>query len=413
MSRIVLSTLGTTGDVVPFVALATELLSRGHHVRACSHLLHRARFEAIGVEMVATGPPLEIAGFNRLLETIAREVDPFAQYGMLVEALFLQDAAGQLERHRAASKEADVVVAQRFDYLAQDAAIMNGVPWASVILVPDVVRTSEAPPFPYLNLGSWWTRRLWDEAERKARVMNRRIGGALAAIGAPARPLGIAGALSPYLNLIAASPHIIEPRGDWPSTLCITGPWFLASKEQSLPEPIARFIDAHPHPIVVTFGSMSGWDIAQTSAMVLEAVARAGRAAIVQKGYAGLEVPSNGAVLAADYVPHDLLLPRAGVVVHHAGAGTAFAACRAGVPSVVVPHLFDQYFWAGMLHRRGVAPRPIFRRALTPKALSSRIEDALGSSKMRSAARILGERVRAERGVEKAADAIEALVKAR
>ena len=45
-------------------------------------------------------------------------------------------------------------------------------------------------------------------------------------------------------------------------------------------------------------------------------------------------------------VPHDWLLPRCAVVLHHAGSGTVAAALRAGVPQVTCPCMFDQHTWA-------------------------------------------------------------------
>ena len=80
---------------------------------------------------------------------------------------------------------------------------------------------------------------------------------------------------------------------------------------------------------------------------------------------------------------------------------------RSGVPSVPVPHLFDQYYWAGRLHEIGVAPKPVFRHDLEPKRLARRIEQAYA---LEPAAKAAGEQVRAERGVELALDAIEALI---
>jgi UDP:flavonoid glycosyltransferase YjiC (YdhE family) len=142
----------------------------------------------------------------------------------------------------------------------------------------------------------------------------------------------------------------------------------------------------------------------ETSAIVYEALARSGEPAIVQSGYSGLSAAAPN-VLNAGFIPHDYLFERSGCVVHHAGAGTSTAAARAGAPSVTVPHLFDQYYWAGMLHERCVAPKPIFRPQLNAKKLADRITEALA---MREAAQVVGSKIRAENGVE---NAIQELIK--
>jgi sterol 3beta-glucosyltransferase len=65
--------------------------------------------------------------------------------------------------------------------------------------------------------------------------------------------------------------------------------------------------------------------------------------------------------------------------VHHAGAGTAAAGLRAGVPSVPVPFMVDQPFWAQRLHRLGVTPGPVPMRRLTAGRLASALTEAVGN----------------------------------
>jgi sterol 3beta-glucosyltransferase len=95
--------------------------------------------------------------------------------------------------------------------------------------------------------------------------------------------------------------------------------------------------------------------------------------------------------------------------VHHGGAGTSHAAAAAGIPSVVVAHLGDQFFWADALFRAKVAPRPLVRRTLTAKKLARRIREAVGSSDMRERAAEVGKKIRAEQGVRRAVELIEQL----
>jgi sterol 3beta-glucosyltransferase len=154
---------------------------------------------------------------------------------------------------------------------------------------------------------------------------------------------------------------------------------------------------------------MGGTNAGETERLILDAIAKLQRPAIVQAGYAGLLASAGSAakdVLAVGHVPHDYLFARASCVVHHAGAGTTHAVMASGVPSVPVPHLFDQYYWAGRLHEIGAAPKVMFRHQLNAKKLAARVEEALGRA---SATAQLGERVRREPGVRAAIEALEAL----
>lgn len=405
--RIVLATIGTTGDVLPYAALGRALLARGHDVKACAQAVHRPLFERFGVELVPIGPEHDAEHFNRMLDHISRLSQPFTQFEMLAERVFLLEPRRQLQDHLAASRGADLVVAHWFDYVAQEAAIANGVPWITMTYMPEIFRTAEAPVFPFMHLGSWWARKTWDSAEELARPLAARVRALLVSLGGAPRPLALVGAMSPLRNLLAASRHLVEVRGDWPSNLVVTGPWFAEEPAYEPPAPLAEFLAENPRPVVVTFGSMGGPHAAESTALVLEALARCGRPAIVQRGYGGLDARPGPRIFAAEYVPHDWLFRHAGCVVHHAGSGTAAAVARAGAPSVPVPHLFDQYYWAGMLHRRGAAARPVFRAQLGAKVLAARIEEASSSRGMRERAAALGREVSAERGVARAVEEIE------
>jgi vancomycin aglycone glucosyltransferase len=83
---------------------------------------------------------------------------------------------------------------------------------------------------------------------------------------------------------------------------------------------------------------------------------------------------------------HARLFARIALAVHHGGAGTCARAARAGIPQVIVPLVLDQFPWAHRLAQRGLAPRPLYRRGLTSKALASRIRQALDDAAMRARA---------------------------
>jgi len=106
-------------------------------------------------------------------------------------------------------------------------------------------------------------------------------------------------------------------------------------------------------------------------------------------------------------VPHAWLFPRVSAVVHHGGSGTTGSGLRAGVPSVLVPHMSDQPFWAERVQELGVGPRPIPRRQLTAVRLAAAITSAVTDTDMGARAAALGERIRAEDGIGQAVGIIE------
>lgn len=409
VSRVVVSTVGTTGDVVPYLALAEGLRRRGHEPTLVSHEFHRERVRARRIAFEAESDVCSLEDFNAALARLSNEAKPLSQFEGLLFELFLRRAEPRFERLVEIVSDADLVIANGFDFLGQEAAIRVGVPWVSVSVLPQLIPTLEAPVFPLPRLGTWWTRQTWKGLHAQARDMNRRTQRVLARLGAAPRDLGVAGAISEHLHLVPVSGDLSPRRGDWPSHIVTTGAWRLADAPPHLDRALFHFLEQHPEPVVVSFGSMGGGAAAGTASLLADTLRRLQRPAVVQRGYAGLSVSGVPDVLEVGYVPHDLLFRRAACVVHHCGAGTSFAACHAGVPSVAVPHLFDQFYWASMLAQRGLAPKPLPRSRLTARGLAARIREAC-RPEFRSRARALSERLARESGVDAAIDAVEGLL---
>jgi sterol 3beta-glucosyltransferase len=136
------------------------------------------------------------------------------------------------------------------------------------------------------------------------------------------------------------------------------------------------------------------------SQIVADGLRHAGLRGIVQAGAAGLrpQAPS-AAVLPVGELDHRALLPRVAAAVHHGGAGTTHTVVSAGIPSVVVPHIGDQAFWADRLRQLGAAPRPVAPSKLTGTTLGERLREAATSATLRAGATRLGELVRGEDGL--------------
>jgi UDP:flavonoid glycosyltransferase YjiC (YdhE family) len=145
-----------------------------------------------------------------------------------------------------------------------------------------------------------------------------------------------------------------------------------------------------------------------TVSAVLEAVARNNARAVIAAGWSGYKpekLPDN--IYAVDSIPLDWLLPQMAASIHHGGAGTTGASLRAGIPQIVVPFVGDQPFWGRQVEKRGVGPQRIPHARLTASRLSEAIVAALNDPAMRKRAAEMGERVRAENGLKRAADIIE------
>ena len=215
-------------------------------------------------------------------------------------------------------------------------------------------------------------------------------------------------------TLIGVSPLVTPPPTDWGKHIHVTGYWFLDAPADWQPSPaLQTFLDAGAPPVYIGFGSMSNRDPQGTTQIMIEALQRTGQRGIIHTGGAGLhaeDMPPD--IFLLDYAPHDWLFPRMAAVVHHGGAGTTGAALRAGVPSAVVAHIGDQWYWGRRVHELGVGAAPLRRHDLTADRLTGTIRAFIRDSTIQVKAASLGERIRAEDGVGNAVRAVEQLLEA-
>mmetsp|Transcript_60244 Transcript_60244/g.140321 ORF Transcript_60244/g.140321 Transcript_60244/m.140321 type:complete len:179 (-) Transcript_60244:48-584(-) len=133
-----------------------------------------------------------------------------------------------------------------------------------------------------------------------------------------------------------------------------------------------------------------------------------GRPGIVLGSYTGVDASAlpaslkddSGRVLWVKWAPHERLMPRCAVNVHHGGCGTTAAALRAGRPSVVTPVNHDQPYWANQVEKLGVGVKTGNVKHLQAEALADAVNTCLESESMQEKAACLGNRLQQEEGVD-------------
>lgn len=194
------------------------------------------------------------------------------------------------------------------------------------------------------------------------------------------------------------SPGLIPKPADWGPEIDIAGFVFLdlASKFKP-PEELANFLDAGEPPVYIGFGSIVVDDPDKFTAMIFEAVEKAGVRALVSKGWGGLgdddNTPDN--VYMLENTPHDWLFPRVSAVVHHGGAGTTAIGLKCGKPTMVVPFFGDQQFWGSMIAKAGAGPEPVPYKHLSADKLAAGIKYCL-TDEAKAEAKKIAQRIDAE-----------------
>jgi len=385
--RVTILSIGSRGDVQPLLAFGAALASAGHEVRCASFPKFEPLVRGAGLEF------LPLAEGRMSQESAAED----GRGGPML-LRFLKDtrAVGgrRLRDALDACDGAEVIVANELAMLvAWQVARQRGAGLVRVRLCPPP-RVANGPLARPVRALAWLALRPWLASG------SREAGLPPLPHREPLSRLGREG----VIELHAYSPALAGEDADAGGSTYVTGFWFLEGHLDPAPTPeLLEFLASGPPPVCIDFGSMPDADPAATTALALEALDGAGQRGVLIRGtrrFQGAEFPDG--VFAVDGVDHGELFARCAAVVHHGGAGTLAATVRAGVPSVVVPHMLDQRAWGRRLHELGVAPEPIPRRKLSVERLRESIAVAVTDAGMRERAVALGERIRAEDGVANA-----------
>ena len=384
--RIVVATIGSRGDVQPYINLCQELQERGHDAVLATNPALCPLAQSHGVKTVPVGRDIDMGlEAERLLERSFDNMYIGMIRVMKLGARLVQEAYPDVLR---ACVGADLVVASDTGSGIAEAEKLS-LPWISVTLQP--LRVPAEDPNPTLMRRIVWGM-LGKLLILPVNKMRKRL-------GAP-QVSDIARMQSSRLILLPVSRHVAPPNPRWPSHVRQTGYWFARlSKDWTPPRELESFLARGEPPIAVSLGVMSasGKGARESAHMMLHSIRRLGIRAVVQgwdEALRGLE-PSES-IFHAGSIPHQWLFERVSAVVHHGGFGTTAAVMRAGVPGIVIPHVIDQFYWGQRVFELGVGPRFITRGKLREHNLHAAISQAMNDREMKDKAAKLGDLIRAE-----------------
>jgi len=411
--NILILTVGTRGDVQPYVALGRGLQAAGHGVLVVtlaqfgdfvtSHGLEFAALPAEFLEILQTGAgKAAVAGKGNAFK-LMKMVQPMQRR--------LLDAAWAAVRTR----PVDAVVYHPKGLGGYSLAEKFGAAAVLALPVPLYSPTRAFPSLllPAADLGAALNHAshrltIWLAGVATRGVVNRWRREVLE-LPPVADELTLRG--RPVLRLYPYSPAVLPTPADWDANSVATGYWFLPHAADWQPDPaLVEFLASGPPPVYVGFGSMPSEDASAKTAIILDALEQAGQRGVVATGWGGLTLANAPRhVFALDAAPHDWLFPQMAAVVHHGGAGTTAAGLAAGAPTVICPFFGDQPFWGRRVAALGVGPEPIPQKRLTAEKLAAALRAVTGDAALRARAQQLGAAIRGEDGVGVAVQRIEAL----
>lgn len=405
--KITLVALGSTGDLLPCVALGGALVEAGHRVRLASfeHFRPIAQRHGLSFSPVAGDVQAMLrAGGTHMPRVLFQFINRANAYVRDFSAPELLDA--------------DLILNQLPGGLfGWDLAEKLSIPMIALAYLP-LVPTGGYPMigFPRIFSASPGYNRLTYRISQQMvwlifrGAVNRwrrdtlelppqRPGGRFHELGSPSCPL-----------ILGFSPALIPPQPDWPAKTYVTGYWYPQDPDWQPSLELLRFLNDGPPPVFIGFGSMVAPNPENLLAKILRAVGETGQRAVLHAGWTGMggkNLPSG--VFAIDYAPYDWLFPRMAGLVIHGGAGSVHFALRSSRPTQIVPFMFDQFTWGRRFAQLGIGPAPLPFRGLTSIRLAGSIHELATNASMAGRAAAVASAVRLEPGIAEAVRTIESI----
>lgn len=420
MSRIVVTTIGSLGDLHPQIAIALELQQRGHEIVFATHRAYQAKIERLGLDFYPLRPDLPTADEPEIL---ARMLDLKMGGQYIIREWLLPNLRDTYVDLMASAQGADCIVSGEIVYATRLVAEKLGIKWVTSVLQPaaffSAADPSVIPIFPFANqlpkLGSTLNLAVKQLLLAVTKSWGKPIHQLRAELGLPA--LGgnviIDNKCSPYLVLALFSTALAQPQSDWPNNTIATGFTFFDGNENPAdfsPE-LQQFLKTGEPPIVFTLGSAAVNNPGNFYLASVAAIQQLNLRAVLLIGENPPPAHLSQDIIAIDYVPYSQIFPHARAIVHQGGIGTTAQALCAGCPTLIVPYGNDQPDNAARVERLGTS-RTMVRSQYTAARLVEELRELLEDPRYAAKAGEIGQIIRAENGVKVAGDAISKLVEA-
>ncbi len=391
MKTIAMFTMGTRGDVQPYIYLSRALIREGYDVILGSHPCWRDLIEEAGIHFEPIGPDIDI---EKEAASIRGKVSNPVLSLLKTMNFIMRIIQGATHEVYEVCQGKDLIIVTHSMMGAVEANVL-GIPTVNVTLQTEMIAQPGKPLKPMAKLiGRMIAKKAADPYNKIRKVYGLK-------------PVKSADEImSDKLNLIPISKFVLERNPYWEDKNVLTGYWFEEDDEYVPDEKMRSFLENGDKPAILALGAMSFEDRPEKEKldMFVKAFQKAGVRAIIQgfqKSLKDYELPDT--MIACGSVPHSWLFKQGKFVIHHCGFGTSSATMIYGIPSIPVPHVLDQLGFAMQLEKIDVATRHIRSKDLNEQVIISAIEEMKQTYDIKKRnAESISEIIQAENGLNEA-----------
>lgn len=403
--KILLASIGTRGDMEPFLAIGEILLQRGHDVLCLFPEQFRKLAEDAGFRFASLG--------TEFLEMVESE-DGKAALGGSGSGLSKFLAYLRLARkYNKMNRKLIRLQQQIIEAEAPDRIVSNGKAIYSFIwAVNHPGQTINISPVPYLHYIEGHSHLAF---HRDFGPFFNKLTFKLANFGlvtttmTAVKWLGLKGkirrreiqeAIANNKTIYTISPSLFPRPDSWPKNLQVLGYHERDKTIHWQPEPaLLEFLAKHPKILLLTFGSMTNPEPETKTDLLLDVLSRNNIPALINTASGGLVRPAQydtELFYFVDQIPYDWVLPKVYGMVHHGGSGTTHMGLRNACASMIIPHIIDQFVWNKIIADLGAGPLGVRIDKISRTSLEPRLVELFHNPKYKKRAEQLAAQMEKE-----------------
>ena len=402
--KIILTSIGTRGDMEPFVAIGEIFEEKGHQVIYAFPEQFRSLVEDSNTKFATLGLEfIEMLNSDIGKAALGGRGSGFKKIFAFVKLARMQ---GKINKELV-KKQFEIVEKENPDRIIHNGKAMYPVIWG----VKNVWKTTYVSPVPYLhyvkkhthlafnsNYGAFFNKLTFKVADW----------GLIKTIMTTMKWLNITGVtknkiknvLNNHNVIYTISPSLFSRPSYWKKNLKVLGYHERNKTINWQPNnELLKFIERHPKIILITFGSMTNPEPEKKTKLILELLNRNKIPTIINTASGGLVEPkfyNRNLIYFVSQIPYAWIFPKVYGVIHHGGSGTTHMALKYGCSTMIIPHIIDQFVWNKIISSMGIGPKGVKIGKITTKNLEPKILELVNNNSFKKKAEQIGSQMRKE-----------------
>lgn len=419
--KVVMLTIGSRGDVQPFVSLGLELIDRGYDVKIVTHSCFEDFIKKHDIEFYPLScDPRELMRLciSNSMISVNFVKDSLETFLPLIPSLLQEAWQG--------CKDANILISTPTSLAGYHIAEKLQIPFYNAFTMPFTYTNEQKNVMTMMSSKKekqTWYKSVYNylveyvgDGTIWLTIRNNVNRWRVNTLGLHEKGYFEADKFifhdQKIFTLYCYSSAIYQRPSDWEENIHVTGYWRNNVDENFSPsEDLQRFLRKHKNPVFVSFGSISLPNPEIMYKTLIRVCKRFNQPIIICKGWTQYDIQPEEMVFIIDEISYDFLLPYVKFMIHHGGAGTTASCVYHKKPMLIIPFFGDQFFWGSRISELGIGKVLNFKD-VDPKdtsegVLYDAIKDLVTSDHCQNMINKIGDIVIREDGIKNAINIIE------